>query len=246
MASSPQLRGQSIVSRMRSESGQKSCTGGLAVLFFFFLLFLCDFFFNLFFRSFVAILILYQSKKKFGVSLYTPLLALLNWPRFSSTCWQVYPSKCTLKLRTCIGTLLNLSVIISNNQVFLLMLLQSQNTQFFTQSLCTCSWKYVFHLLHIIFKFSFCAQQVPRSLVDRVLYREYGPYQDRYPVPVDQPFCFFSSFSITFLRNFAAIPILYQPKKQFGASLYTPHNALLHQSRFSSTYWQVYPFKMHS
>ena len=137
-------------------------------------------------------------------------------------------SKCTLKLRTCIGTLLNLSVIISNNQVFLLMLLQSQNTQFFTQSLCTCSWQYVFHLLHIIFKFSFHAQQVPRSLVDRVLYREYGPYQDRYPVPVDLPFCFFSSFSITFLRNFAAIPILYQPKKEFGTSLYTPHNALLH------------------
>ena len=63
-------------------------------------------------------------------------------------------SKCTLKLRTCIETLLNLSIIISNNQVFLLMLLQSQNTQFFTQSLCTCSWQYVFHLLHIIFKFS--------------------------------------------------------------------------------------------
>ena len=126
------------------------------------------------------------------------------------------------------------------------MLLQSQNTQFFTQSLCTCSWQYVFHLLHIIFKFSFHAQQVPRSLVDRVLYREYGPYQDRYPVPVDFPFCFFSSFSITFLTNFAAIPILYQPKKQFGASLYSPLLALLHQSRFSSTYWQVYPFKMHS
>ena len=137
-------------------------------------------------------------------------------------------SKCTLKLRTCIETLLNLSIIISNNQVFLLMLLQSQNNQFFTQSLCTCSWQYVFHLLHIIFKFSFHAEQVPRSLVDRVLYREYGPYQDRYPVPVDLPFCFFSSFSITFLRNFAAIPILYQPKKEFGTSLYTPHNALLH------------------
>ena len=53
-------------------------------------------------------------------------------------------------------------------------------------------------------------------------------------------FAFF--FSITFLQNFAAIPILYQPKKQFGASLYTPLLALLHSSRFSSTYWQVFNF----
>ena len=119
MASSPQLSGQSIVPRLRSESGWKSCTGGLAVLFCFFpfsLLFL----FQLFFQSFVAIPMLYQSKMLAGVSVgFPPLISKFTL------------SKCTLKLRTCIGTLLNLSVMKSNNQqFFLLMSIQSQKLSF--------------------------------------------------------------------------------------------------------------------
>ena len=72
------------------------------VLFFpFSLLFL----FQLFFRSFVAIPMLYQSKMLAGVSVGFP-------PLFS----KFTLSKYTLKLRTCIGTLLNLIVMKSNNQ----------------------------------------------------------------------------------------------------------------------------------
>ena len=117
MASSPKLSGQSIVPRMRSASGWKSCTGELAVLFFpFSLLFL----FQLFFRSFVAIPMLYQSKMLAGVSVgFPPLISKFTL------------SKCTLKLRTCVGTLLNLIVMKSNNQqFFLLMSIQSQKLSF--------------------------------------------------------------------------------------------------------------------
>ena len=46
---------------------------------------------------------------------------------------------CTLKLRTSIAMLLNLSIIKSNNKGFLAMPILIQNSQFFTQSLCTCS-----------------------------------------------------------------------------------------------------------
>ena len=46
---------------------------------------------------------------------------------------------CTLKLRTSIAMLLNLSIIKSNNKAFLAMPILIQNSQFFTQSLCTCS-----------------------------------------------------------------------------------------------------------
>ena len=72
------------------------------VLFFpFSLLFL----FQLFFQSFVAIPMFYQSKMLAGVSVgFPPLISKFTL------------SKCTLKLRTCIGTLLNLSIMKSNNQ----------------------------------------------------------------------------------------------------------------------------------
>ena len=87
------------------------------VLFFpFSLLFL----FQLFFRSFVAIPMLYQSKMLAGVSVgFPPLISKFTL------------SKCTLKLRTCVGTLLNLIVMKSNNQqFFLLMSIQSQKLSF--------------------------------------------------------------------------------------------------------------------
>ena len=64
----------------------------------------------------------------------------------------------------------------------------SQNTQFSTQSLYTCSLQYLLHLLHIIFKFSFLVWQVPRSSVGRALYRKCGPSQDGNPVPGNLPF----------------------------------------------------------
>ena len=80
-------------------------------------------------------------------------------------------------------------------------------TQFFTQSLCTCSLQYVLLLFHIIFKFSFHAWQVPRSSVGRALYRECGPRQDGNPVQGNLPFCFVFSLLI-FFRSFAAILIL--------------------------------------
>ena len=44
--------------------------------------------------------------------------------------------------------------------LILLTQIQSQNTQFFTLSLCTCSLQYVLLLLYIIFKFSLRSWQV--------------------------------------------------------------------------------------
>ena len=119
MASSPQLSGQSIVPRMRSESGWRSCTGGLAVLFCFFL-FICYFFFNYFFEASLLFPFYTSLKILAGVSVgFPPLISKFTL------------SKCTLKLRTCIGTLLNLIVMKSNNQqFFLLMSIQSQKLSF--------------------------------------------------------------------------------------------------------------------
>ena len=80
-----------------------------------------------------------------------------------------------------------------------------------TQSLCTWSLQYVLHLLHIIFKFTIHAWQVPRSSVGRALYRECGPSQDRNPVPGDLPFCFLFLFFFPFffLRIFFLKPRCY-------------------------------------
>ena len=136
MASSPQLSGQSIVPRVRSESGWRSCTGELAVLYYFFLF--LDFFNIIFFEA-------------------SLLLPFYNWPRNSLQYLCIllfsvnyisqgflplickFTLSCTLKLTTCIAMLLNLSIIKSNNKAFLVIPIQIQNYQFFTQSLCTCS-----------------------------------------------------------------------------------------------------------
>ena len=80
---------------MRSESGWRSCTGGLAVLFCFFL-FICYFFFNYFFEASLLFPFYTSLKILAGVSVgFPPLISKFTL------------SKCTLKLRTCIGTLLN-------------------------------------------------------------------------------------------------------------------------------------------
>ena len=90
------------------------CRFVLSFFFFFMISFL------IIFRSFVAIPILYQSNMLAGVSVgFPPLISKFTL------------SKCTLKLRTCIGTLLNLIVMKSNNQqFFLLMSIQSQKLSF--------------------------------------------------------------------------------------------------------------------
>ena len=94
MASSPQLSGQSIVPRMRSESGWRSCTGGLPVLFLSFF-FLCYFFFNYFFEA-SLLFPCYTSLKCWMEYLqaFLHLLAslpfpnaLLNRGRVTERCW---------------------------------------------------------------------------------------------------------------------------------------------------------------
>ena len=101
------------------------------VLFFpFYLLFL----FQLFFRSFVAIPILYQSNMLAGVSVgFPPLLSKFTL------------SKCTLKLRKCIGTLLNFFFLF-----FLWFLFE-----YFTEILYRGAWRFVFPCdFFLIFFFS--------------------------------------------------------------------------------------------
>ena len=124
----------------------------------------------------------------------------------------------------------------------------SQNTQFSTQSLYTCSLQYLLHLLHIIFKFSFLVWQVPRSSVGRALYRICGPSQDGNPVPGNLPFCFvlfFFFFLCYFFFNYffeawLLFPFNTSLKRSLEKSFFTLLLAILHQPRFSSSYWQVY------
>ena len=116
MASSPRLSGQSIVPRLRSESGWKSCTGELAVLIFFSLFFF--FFIDFFFRSFAAILYyarLKSSEEYLCIVLFSLYYISQGLPLLIG---NFTLSKCTLKLRTCVGTLLNLSVIKLKKQSF--------------------------------------------------------------------------------------------------------------------------------
>ena len=64
----------------------------------------------------------------------------------------------------------------------------------FLESWCTCSLKYILHLLHIVLKFAFHLWQVPHSSVGRALYRKCGPSQDGNPVPGNLLFLFFFFF----------------------------------------------------
>ena len=65
--------------------------------------------------------------------------------------------------------------------------------------MCTWSMQYVLLLFHIILKFTFYWWRVPRSSVDRALYRESGPSRDADPVSGNLPFyvlfLFFFNFS---------------------------------------------------
>ena len=95
MASSPQLSGQSIVPRKRSQSGWRSCSGELAVFCFFFFYFYSFsqfFFFFMFFLEGSFLFRVCTKVKKNAMCLRIPFFfTSLHQRRFSSTYWQVYP-----------------------------------------------------------------------------------------------------------------------------------------------------------
>ena len=198
MASSPQLSGQSIVPRKRSESGWKSCTGEFAVFFFFFT-----------FSRFVSCPILNKDQKQSVVSFYSCSSFKFNTlEKVSFHLLARLPFSYSLKFRTRIGTLLNLNIF----KVFVVKLLQGQNTSC-KESLFPCSLQYELNLLHIILKFTLPSWQVPRSSVGRALYRESGPSQDGDPVPGNLPFFVFFIFIVFFnvlFGRFFSFPSLYE------------------------------------
>ena len=127
----------------------------------------------------------------------------------------------TLKLRTCIETLLSFNINRSRNIVSAVKSYQSQNT-FYSESLPTFSLQYILCLLHIILKFDLLSWQVPRSSVGRALYRESGPSQDGDPDTGNLPFSFFFRFFLMFYLT----SLLYQAYKQCEVFLHT--NLSLH------------------
>ena len=108
MASSPQLSGQSIVPRKRSQSGWRSCSGELAVFFLIFLLF----FFN------HLLLFLFYTK----LTNRLECLRILLFSYFIRQGFLLLIGKFTLfhttKVMTCIGMPRNLSIVKSNNKDF--------------------------------------------------------------------------------------------------------------------------------
>ena len=109
-------------------------------------------------------------------------------------------------------TPLNLNINESNNEVFVKMSFQGQNTSP-TKSLFTSFLEHVLHLFHTILKFSLHSWQVPRSSVGRALYRESGPSQDGDPVPGNLPFFgfyFYSFFFNVLFGRFFSFPSLYE------------------------------------
>ena len=122
----------------------------------------------------------------------------------------------TLKLRTCIGTLLSFNINRSKNIVSAVKSYQSQNT-FYSESLPAFSLQYILCLLYIILKFDLLSWQVPRSSVGRALYREGGPSQGGDPDTGNLPFSFFFRFFFMFYLT----SLLYQAYKQSEVFLYT-------------------------
>ena len=87
-------------------------------IFFFFFFVVC--FWVFFFEASFLFPFYTSLKRSLEKSFFTLLLAILHKPRFSSSYWQLYLSKCTLKWRKYIETVLNLSINKSNNTGFLL------------------------------------------------------------------------------------------------------------------------------
>ena len=114
-----------------------------------------------------------------------------------------------------------------------------QNT-FSIESLPTCTLQCVFYLLLVILKFTLQSWQVPRSSVDRTLYRECGPSQDRGPDPGNLPFFFlFSFFHFVSFFFYDSSTKLINSLKVFTCILVFSLRYI--SERFSSN-WQVYPF----
>ena len=122
---------------------------------------------------------------------------------------KVYPLFYTLKLTTCIETLMNLNIITLNHKGFILPSSWSQNAlsleplPLFIAVLCP-------PVTYNLKNFALLLWQVPRSSVGRALYRESGPSQDGDPDAGNLPFfgfffiyfIFFSNFLIPFFRWF--------------------------------------------
>ena len=145
-------------------------------------------------------------------------------------------------------TPLNLNINESNNEVFVKMSFQGQNTSP-TKSLFTSFLEHVLHLFHMILKFSLHSWQVPRSSVGRALYRERGPSQDGDPVPGDLPFyfvlfCFFCL--ISFLRSFwgwfVPFPTFSNLMSYLDRLCMLVHCNLLHWRMFSPNNWPSFTF----
>ena len=95
----------------------RTCNGTLLD---FFLFFFCSLFLSIFFEASFLFPFYTSLKRSLEKSFFTLLLAILHKPRFFSSYWQLYLSKCTLKWRKYIETVLNLSINKSNNTGFLL------------------------------------------------------------------------------------------------------------------------------
>ena len=95
----------------------RTCNGTLLDFFLFFFV-VC--FWVFFFEASFLFPFYTSLKRSLEKSFFTLLLAILHKPRFSSSYWQLYLSKCTLKWRKYIETVLNLSINKSNNTGFLL------------------------------------------------------------------------------------------------------------------------------
>ena len=87
MASSPQLSGQSIVPRKRSQSGWRSCSGELAFFCFLFL----QFFLTLSLEGSFLFRVCTKVKNNVKCLRIPVFFTSLHQRRFSSTYWQVYP-----------------------------------------------------------------------------------------------------------------------------------------------------------
>ena len=95
----------------------RTCNGTLLDFFLFFFV-VC--FWVFFFEASFLFPFYTSLKRSLEKSFFTLLLAILYKPRFSSSYWQLYLSKCTLKWRKYIEIVLNLSINKSNNTGFLL------------------------------------------------------------------------------------------------------------------------------
>ena len=177
----------------------------------FFFVFFCLIFFLKIFSSFFDDLLVFLFYTKL-INILKRFFILVFSLHFISERFVPHIGKFTLllhsKIQDIVYTVRNLNIIKSNNQVRVVMSIQSQKT-FSMNLFFTSSLQYILHLLHIILKLALPAWQVPRSSVGRALYRECGPSQDGNPVPGNFPFFFILcliSFLISFFDDLLVFP----------------------------------------